>query len=65
MEENRAVDLPVGSVIATTYQVWIKRAAYGPHTTSRWVPGDWDDDGMDRALADGAVVLRHGDGQEG
>lgn len=54
----------VGSVIASDEQAWIKRAANHHHTTPKWIPGNWDDDAMDRALNSGATVLRVGDGTE-
>lgn len=65
MAEYRAADLPEGSVVATEQVAWIKEARFidVPWTCSQRgeLVGNRD---VDRALADGAQVLRVGTGTE-
>lgn len=66
MAEVRAADLPEGSVLAHGLNAWIRVAAVGScerpwygTSSSRSSAGD---EHIDRLLADGAEVLRHGYG---
>jgi hypothetical protein len=65
VNEIKAADLPDGSVVADNKQAFFKNH---PSANSPWRGtsgghfGDWK---VDDALADGAVVLRHGYGSEG
>ncbi len=60
----RAVDLPVGSVVATTEHAYI-RADNSRHYPWRVTNGGrYSNHDIDEALAAGAQVLRVGDGTE-
>lgn len=63
----RAADLPEGSVVAGRDLVYLRAFASGA-TEYPWVVTRFStpiqDSTIDRALADGATVLRHGYGEE-
>lgn len=54
----RAVDLPVGSVVATARSAWIKH----PNLWERTNGAFYADRDLDSVLAEGAEVLRVGTG---
>lgn len=69
MTAIKAADLPEGSVVAVDTRVLIKRSMeYGmdrPNWPSAGQPTPYTDLEVDGLLDDGAVVLRHGYGDEG
>ncbi len=65
MSAPRAADLPVGSVVATATKAYVRTDLPNFYawsiSDSEWhVP----DESVDRAIADGAQVLRVGDGSD-
>jgi hypothetical protein len=65
LEHRPAADLPDGSVVATTQQVWIKDH---PDSDHQWSCSDGcpsDDADIDRYLELGLQVLRVGTGKDG
>lgn len=67
MTEYRAADLPVGSVVKGSYVQWEKFREPTDRDISAWESelGDrWPDRYIDRALNEGAQVLRVGTEQE-
>lgn len=61
MSTPRAADLPVGSIVATTYQAWIRSFDGGWLGTNdeHGATDEW----VQLAMENGAEVLRVGDGQ--
>jgi hypothetical protein len=63
VNELKAADLPEGSVVASRYNVYIKREGDSWLSTGDDMnTHDWE---PQSALDHGAVVLRHGYGDEG
>lgn len=69
MSALKAKDMPVGSVVATRNEAWIKRTEeVGPNTyESYWIGAQTfsvpvDNMAIDGVIAEGGVILRFGDG---
>jgi hypothetical protein len=71
IDQPSAADLPVGSVVAANNKAWIKKSRPdGPRSVETyWIATETyaipaADRAIDRALDNGAMVLRVGDGED-